>query len=1105
MSKRVRLSRIIAVVSFTIGVGGGARPALAQQATGVVAGTISDASTRRPVAGAQVLLVGTQQGVLAGSQGEFRIANVRPGRYDVRVRFVGYAAATQAVTVVADQTTRADIALSQSLLKLTDVVVTGTGVATEQRKLGNTVATVDVNELKNTQINTVSEVLQGREPGVALLPSGGLSGEGARIRIRGNASLSQSNEPIIYVDGVRIESGGGFGRNIGTGGGGLPSRLDDIDPQSIDRIEVLKGAAAATLYGTESSNGVIQIFTKKGFAGAPRWAFHGEQGAISYDRSRIKPNTGFARDTAQARRLSVFYGRPIAPFELIQQRSTDRLMKTGTNTTLDGSISGGSPTITYFASGRYAAEDGPFGGESLGPARDKTQKAQSTLNLNLIPRSDLKIGFHSFYLNSHAELPQNNNNIYAPFTLAQFSKPELANCTESAGGADAARLGVASPGVCVGPGNPTGSNAFGTVREGMQETYKQDVERFTGSLNGAYNQQHQLVLEASAGVDFVAQRSVNFLPFGNNGDNFTTRNVGGQRALDAESDRNITTDSRITWNATLGSDWTTRLAAGGQVYSTRVLSSGGTNQQFPGPFEVVGAGPKPTVAEYVLRQVTAGYFSEAQVGFRDFFFTTVGARYDYASAFAESRPAVLYPKLSVSIIPSDLAGYKESQLGRLMPTLRLRGAIGRAGRQPGAFDKLTTYNPISAPSGGGLVPLNLGNADLRPEVSEEKEVGTELGILDDRVGIVATYWTRDVSDGLVAQQFAPSGGFRQPQLVNIGQLSAHGYELGIKSVVVNRQSVTADLFVNGTYLWQKVVKLGTPPLKVGGSYPRYRNYIREGYAPGSLFGAALPGPCNGRVSTPALPCLQPGQNPYDTNGDGVPDTDPVLLAFLAGPVKLNQLDPFLGSARGPGSLYDQYLGKPYPDWSGAFGGGLTVGKNWRLSTLFEYKAGNYTVTNLTDAFRNSNAVIGRNTPLAASVEAVMERPNCPAGQVANAACSTPAARLEAAKTWAYQLKALSPFDGLNQNSNGDFVRWRELSVTYTLEPTWAARVGAREASISLTGRNLKLWTRYDGVDPEINVFSRSGGGGVNANFGDAIDAFGFPIPRRFSVSVRLGY
>ncbi|MDQ6926121.1 MAG: TonB-dependent receptor plug domain-containing protein [Candidatus Eremiobacteraeota bacterium] len=215
---------------------------LGAQTVGTVDGRVTDAGSGRPLENAQVSITGTTLGAITNSAGAYRINGVPARALELRARLVGFRPATRPVTVVA-------------------------GGAVETKKLGNTIAVVRSPE--NAPILTASEALQGREPGVVGLPSGGMTGEGARIRIRGNASLSQSNEPIIFVDGVRINSAGGFGQNISRGGGS-PSRLNDIDPTTIDRIEILKGAAAATLYGTEASNGVIQIFTKRGNSGVPR-------------------------------------------------------------------------------------------------------------------------------------------------------------------------------------------------------------------------------------------------------------------------------------------------------------------------------------------------------------------------------------------------------------------------------------------------------------------------------------------------------------------------------------------------------------------------------------------------------------------------------------------------------------------------------------------------------------------------------------------------------------------------------------------------------------------------------------------------------------------
>ena len=149
-----------------------------------------------------------------------------------------------------------------SASKLDELVVTGTGAPVARKKIGNSIGSISTAKLENLPINSFSDILQGREPGLVAFPSGGLNGEGAQIRIRGNASLSQLNEPIIIVDGVRVDRGGGFGGYIDTGGG-AGSRLDDINPESIERIEILKGASAATLFGTEASNGVIKFYQKR--------------------------------------------------------------------------------------------------------------------------------------------------------------------------------------------------------------------------------------------------------------------------------------------------------------------------------------------------------------------------------------------------------------------------------------------------------------------------------------------------------------------------------------------------------------------------------------------------------------------------------------------------------------------------------------------------------------------------------------------------------------------------------------------------------------------------------------------------------------------------
>jgi TonB-linked SusC/RagA family outer membrane protein len=1090
----------------------------AAQGTGTIRGTITDALTKRPIDGVQVYVAGTELGTLTGADGRFQFS-VRAGDVELRTRRVGFASEVQKASVPAGQVVEVNFELRTAAVSLDVVVVTGAGAETEKRKLGNTVATIDASTLRNSPVKSFSEQLAARDPSVSVLPSGGLTGEGAQIRIRGAASLTQANEPVVYVDGVRVDRSGGWGDNVGPGGGGTPSRLDDINPEAIDHVEILKGAAAATLYGTEASAGVIQIFTKKGARGAPRWDFMSEQALSRYPLSRYPAEAGFARWDTQADcvaagnaatscattlpvadRLSQFYGTTIRPFEVFERNFVQSLFETGYTGTYSGSVSGGTPGVTYYVNGRYYTENGPFGGRNLGPAADIDHKAQGTASLDILPTDRVKLRLTSGYTDSHNETPQNNNNIYAPLTNSMFSHPEQATCVTVRASSEPTGRGG-----CTGPGNPTGVASFGTVRENMQRTNKQDTKHFIGSLNASYQALPSLTVEGTLGVDMLSQLSQGFRTFDNDVDGFTNVAPGGSKVVDNRTQRILTAEGKTTWKRGFGDQWSSILVLGGQGFITKLEDEGSFGGVFPGPgLEVTSAGLNQNAFERFLETVNAGVFAQEQLGFRDYAFLTLGGRYDRNSAFGKTSDGVVYPKASVSVQPSLLPSWTSSPLTSRLTTFRVRGAIGQSGLQPGAFDKFTTFSPLASEPGPGLAPSNLGNPDLKPEVSTEWELGTEIGGFSDRAALDITYWRRRTKDALYVRQYAPSGGFINLQLSNVGEIKAGGYDITASVLPVNSSNLSIKVFANAAWMWSYVTKLGgAPPLKVGGSYPRYRNFVKEGYPIGALFGAKLPGPCSARPAGAAYLCLNPGENPYDLTGpsgspDGKPDTDAELLAYFSVPGALSSLNPLRVDENGNGDYLDHYLGKSTPDWQGTFGLNATVLRNFELSTLFEYKFGNYTITNLTDAFRKSNPVIGRNLRRAAQAEATMLNP-----------ASTPEQRLAASHAWAYDLKALSPYDGLNQNENGKFLRFRELSVTYNVPASYASRLGLSHMSVTAAGRNLALWTPYSGIDPETNQYGRGGASpdlnGIDQNFGQAIDAFGFALPRRYSFTVRLGF
>ncbi len=1048
-----------------------------------VQGTVIEARTGDTLPGVNVVVQGTNIGASTNVDGEFVINNVEPGTYTLQAKFVGFATQSEEITVSSGETTTVNFELRQSSVNLDEVVVTGAGGPVEKRKLGNSIGSIDSEDLETSPINNFSDVIQGREPGLVGLPSGGATGEGSRIRIRGSASLSQSNEPLIYIDGVRADNAGGFGGLVGNDGGS-PSRLDDINPDMIERVEVLKGAAAATLYGTEASNGVIQIFTKQGAVlDQPQFDFNISNAAITYPRDIIEPNTGYPMNQSQADGMNTVYGTDLVPYELHQEDFIEEMFEVGHRQTYSASVRGGNPGITYNVSARWSNEDGPYAADQWpglpedtdARITDTNKKVQFNSNMNIYPSDKLVFQISTGYTDTkHSTWPLNNNT-ESPTSLVMLSKMQRAL-----------------------PNDYSGSGVFATVAEATQLTFDQSVQHFNGSFNANYTPLEFLTLDATFGVDFVNQFSEFTRPFGWNIDGFAQTNVFGERNYSDRNNMEITGDFKGTMNNTLSPKFESTFIVGAQAFISSESITSGEAIGFPGPgITVANAADQQTLDEVVVENVNAGIFAQEQIGFNDYLFGTVGARLDANSAFGSDFSFVVYPKASLSFIPTDAPFWEVSDDG-FINSLQIRTAIGQSGLQPGAFDALTTYSSFSSTSGAGVAPQNLGNPELKPEISTEWELGTEMSLLGGRMGFEATYWNRQVTDALVARQFPVSGGFINTQLDNVGEVSGQGIEVSLQGTPVSTQDWQVDLFANTAYLYEKVESLGgAPPIKVGGSYTRHRNFIIEGYAPGTHFGAKL-------MDVPE------GSLPVDLNGDGQPDTEQELLTILgnksaqtsgtAADLPASTSSVLLVDEDGDGDLYDHFLGKPFPDFSGSFGGGVNY-KQFSMNFMFEYQFGNYYVNNLGKAFRSANPAIGRNTPATAR----LDRDYATGGVDENYnPQNSGEVRLDALKDWIGNYLGLAPFQGLNFVEKADWLRFREVSLTYNVPSETLSGMGIRKLSVTGAARNLALWTAFNG-DPEVNEVGRGAGTGLDQNFLVGVSTLGLPIPRSYVLTVNLGF
>ncbi|HET7321298.1 MAG TPA: TonB-dependent receptor plug domain-containing protein, partial [Longimicrobiaceae bacterium] len=447
---------------------------------------MTDPSTGAPLLGVRVMVRGTALGAFTNAQGQYSIRNIPAGQYDVNATLIGRAPGSQQVTLAAGAAVTVNFQLAQTALTLEGLVVTATGEQQRAREVGVAVGKVNVDEqVELAAVNDVSDVLQGRVAGVSVLAASGTAGSGARIRIRGSNSMSLSNDPLLIIDGVRAESGGGAFLDVG---GQNISRLEDLNPENIETIEVLKGPSASALYGTAAANGVIVITTKKGRAGETRFHAYTEQGTVS-DATDYPANfNGYCSIPGVADSFSycdigtlsnpdlVALGikqDSIASFNPLEDsRSTP--FETGRSQKYGVNVSGGSNLATYFVSADFEDENGLYKYD-LNDLERKNFRA----NLRGQLTDELGLTLTSGYINSEFRLPQNDNNALGVVSGALLSSEQRFD-PETAG------------------------YGFGITPEQIANIdTKSAVERILGSASAEYTPLAWLSFNGTAGFDRV--------------------------------------------------------------------------------------------------------------------------------------------------------------------------------------------------------------------------------------------------------------------------------------------------------------------------------------------------------------------------------------------------------------------------------------------------------------------------------------------------------------------------------------------------------------------------------------------------------------------------
>jgi TonB-linked SusC/RagA family outer membrane protein len=733
----------------TLALAGFATPAIGQQRS--VSGTVLSAGTLTPIEAAQVDIEGGPA-TATDAAGRFRLTNLTGDSVTIRVRRIRYQPLTQTVRVGSDDLR---LLLTETTVRLDEIIVTGTAGGEQSRSIGNTVSRIDASaEVARSGVTTVGQLLNARAPGVIVTSGSGRTGSGPSVNIRGRSTISLSQQPLLYIDGVRVVN------DVGTGtrfqGGSIASRLNDIAAEDIESLEIIKGPAAATIYGTEASNGVIQIITKRGRTGGPaQWNTTVRQGSTWFQDAEGRIPTNYARDAS---------GNIVSWNAVAAEKARDfDIWRNGRLQTYSLSLSGGPELVRYFASGNYNQDTG------IEP-NNAQRRFSGHVNLTALPNPKIDVAASLNVVKGHSLLGQDYG--LGSFWGALYGSPLTVN---------------------------TPTRGFNTAPpEVVWDLFRntQNVDRFTGSVQLNNRPTTWFTHRATVGMDLTTEDNQGLQRFAKPDQSsfFSPTAALGLIRQDLREISYITADYSGTARFSVTPALVSSTSFGAQFYRKRINLSQVNGDQFPAPgVSTARAAAITTGSQDYLINKTVGFYGQEQIGWRDRLFLTAAVRVDNNSAFGKNAENAMYPKLSGTWVVSEEPWWK---FGSVVNTLKLRSAFGLSGQQPSDSAALRTYAPTTGTlDRPAVTPQFVGNPELKPERGQELEVGFEAGLWD-RVSIDFTYFSKKTKDAILARPNAPSSGFPGSQFVNIGQVSNTGLEVQARYEAIRRSNLGVEFSAN---------------------------------------------------------------------------------------------------------------------------------------------------------------------------------------------------------------------------------------------------------------------------------------------------------------------
>lgn len=966
------------------------------RAAAVLTGRVTEEGSGRPLASSQVTIEGTTLGAITDDEGKYRIIAVPAGTQKVNVRLIGYSAQQRVVEIPGDGDVTANFTLVRQAISLSQVLVTGTAGRQEMRAQGATVASVNVGKISEvTPVKSVTDVISGRIAGVSVTQGSGVSGSSQQIRIRGASSISLSNEPLVYVDGIRIDT-----KQTAIAAGAVVNPLNDMDPNEIESVEIVKGPAAATLYGADASAGVIQIITKRGAAGTPF------RKTLSLTMSRLDPTftplTNFAACRAQdLTSAKLCEGRNVGDIVSDQPMVRYGLPNNGHQTSLNGSVRGGGASYGFFSSLGVDREQGMFPNNTY-------DRLSARLNYNIQPTKTTRVEMNLPALRVTGDLPVTAGSS-AGWTTGGMAGSPLTVGTPTDGWFGANRTPAAISSIL----------------------HEINSVRLIPDVKLSWNPSEHFRNRLTMGGDLSSVKSNEFFPKNSNGWYSASQNLGIIRE-DRRDLQRATANYLGTLDLGLGKGWNSTLSFGSEVQAdVEDLTYALGNQLTTNSARSVSAAAQVSGGQTVIRDRRVGFYGQWEPNFEERIYLQFGLRADRFAAFGASAPWFYSPSARASYVLSDESFFSIDWI----KSLRLRAAFGTTGRAPTAGASLQTYSAAPYLTGpnqvaSGIVPLNPGNPKLQAERGQEFETGLDASLFNERLGIELTFYNKTTKNLLLRVPQPPSLGFQENAYRNIGQVLNRGVELTTRTKLVTNEKFSWQLDVGANTLRNEIVDLGGVAAFSSIRFGTV-NSVRQGRQVGAFY----------------------------TN-------------------RIRSVDTGTGVAVVSDSL--EYVGNLLPTFEGNLASTFTFFRKLRLYTQFDTKR-NFYLYNATAAYRERNFGIAENAVRRNEVLTAEERLRRFGPYVTESGVSIGSGTV------------LDPY-----LEKADFVRLNEISLSYQLPDKVAGKLmGAHSASISVSGRNVALWSNYSGFNPDVQ-------NELDALAGRA-DFFTLPPPRRLGLRLDLTF